>query len=223
MQGGIIHASLNAGGSQADKDNSTNALYGKHTMAKGKNVLTTGDVARICNVAPRTVSKWFDSGQLKGYRIPGSKDRRIPLNELIRFMKAHDMPTDGLPLGKTRVLIVDSTGQPSKELVQALTDRGEYEVQVARSGFETGATLQRFRPQVVLMNLLTNGIDAHGICQSIRGIEDFAATKIIAMANHLSGQEAATLLQKGFDGYISDPADPAETLRRIEEAISVTC
>ena len=51
-------------------------------MAKGKNVLTTGDVAKICNVAPRTVSKWFDSGQLKGYRIPGSKDRRIPLQRV---------------------------------------------------------------------------------------------------------------------------------------------
>ncbi|HUU19441.1 MAG TPA: hypothetical protein VMW72_19990 [Sedimentisphaerales bacterium] len=36
-------------------------------MAKGKNVLMTGDVAKICNVAPRTVSKWFDNGQLKGY------------------------------------------------------------------------------------------------------------------------------------------------------------
>ncbi|MHC4487461.1 MAG: helix-turn-helix domain-containing protein, partial [Planctomycetota bacterium] len=77
-------------------------------MSKGKNVLTTGDVAKICNVAPRTVSKWFDSGRLKGYRIPGSKDRRIPVNELIRFMKMHNMPTTELSVGKMRVLIVDS-------------------------------------------------------------------------------------------------------------------
>src|SRR6478736_2719268 len=56
------------------------------TTAKVKDVLTTGEVAKICNVAPRTVSKWFDSGALHGYRIPGSKDRRIPLNQLIRFM-----------------------------------------------------------------------------------------------------------------------------------------
>jgi len=35
-------------------------------------VFTTGQVAKICKVAPRTVSKWFDSGRLKGYRIPGS-------------------------------------------------------------------------------------------------------------------------------------------------------
>src|SRR5678809_522606 len=74
---------------------------------KIKDVLTTGEVAKICNVAPRTVSKWFDSGALHGYRIPGSKDRRIPLNQLIRFMKQHGMPLNGLMTGATRVLIVD--------------------------------------------------------------------------------------------------------------------
>ena len=30
-----------------------------------KDVLTTGEVAKICNVAARTVSKWFDSGQIE--------------------------------------------------------------------------------------------------------------------------------------------------------------
>src|SRR3954466_1078175 len=74
---------------------------------KIKDVLTTGEVAKICSVAPRTVSKWFDSGALHGYRIPGSKDRRIPLNQLIRFMKQHGMPLNGLMSGGTRVMIVD--------------------------------------------------------------------------------------------------------------------
>jgi two-component system, OmpR family, response regulator RpaA len=61
-------------------------------MAKGKNVFTTGEVAKICNVASRTVTKWFDSGLIKGYRIPGSRDRRIPITELRKFMKEYGMP-----------------------------------------------------------------------------------------------------------------------------------
>ena len=60
-------------------------------MTKRKDILTTGQVAQIRKVAPRTVTKWFDSGQLKGYRIPGSRDRRIPQAELVRFMKAHNI------------------------------------------------------------------------------------------------------------------------------------
>lgn len=190
-------------------------------MAKGRNVLTTGDVAKICNVAPRTVSKWFDSGQLKGYRIPGSKDRRIPLNELIRFMKANNMPTEALAAGKIRVLVLDSDEQSGIGLQEVLKGRGGYDVLVARNGFEAGAAAQRFSPHVVLINLLTNGIDAHSICSSMRTSEDLATIKIVALANELGSQEAAALLQKGFDGYVSNPTDAGEIIRKIEEATAI--
>lgn len=190
-------------------------------MAKGKNVLTTGDVAKICNVAPRTVSKWFDSGQLKGYRIPGSKDRRIPLNELVRFMKAHNMPTEAIAAGRLRVLVIDSVEHAQTDLVESLTARGNYEVEAAYTSFETGAAIQRFAPHVVLINLLANGIDANGICRSIRGSEEYGTIKIIALANHLSAQEADALMQKGFDGYVPDPSDVLEVVRKVEEATAI--
>lgn len=191
-------------------------------MAKGKNVLTTGDVARICNVAPRTVSKWFDSGQLRGYRIPGSKDRRIPMNELVRFMKANNIPTDTLSAARMRVLIVDGSADSTPGLIEDLKNRGDYEIHVARGGFETGAALQKFSPQIVLINLSTNGIDAHGLCKSIRATEEFTTIKIVALTNHLSRQEAAVLLQNGFDAHISDPAEAGEIIKRIGQATAIT-
>jgi len=52
---------------------------------------TTGEIAKICKVAPRQVSKWFDSGKLKGFRIPGSQDRRIPYDYLLRFLNENGM------------------------------------------------------------------------------------------------------------------------------------
>jgi len=57
-------------------------------------VFTTGQIAKICEVAPRTVGKWFDSGELKGFRIPYSQDRRIPGNNLETFLKKNGMPLD---------------------------------------------------------------------------------------------------------------------------------
>jgi len=190
-------------------------------MAKGKNVLTTGDVAKICNVAPRTVSKWFDTGQLKGYRIPGSKDRRIPVSELIRFMKANNMPAPTLPVGKIRVLIVNGDGGEASTLADTLRTNADYEVQIAVSNFETGAIAHKFAPHVLLVNLLAEGIDATSICKSIRSDEDLQTIKIIALANQLSDSESAALLQKGFDGSISNSDDTAEIVKKIEEATAI--
>ncbi len=190
-------------------------------MAKGKNVLTTGDVARICNVAPRTVSKWFDSGQLKGYRIPGSKDRRIPVSELARFMKVHNMPATTLPAGKIRVLIVDSDGDAASALADTLRTRPDYEVQTVRNNFETGVIAHKFAPHVLLISLLAEGIDATDICKSIRSSEDLQTIKVIALAKQLSDSESAALLQKGFDGWISNPADVANVVEEIEETTAI--
>lgn len=190
-------------------------------MAKGKNVLTTGDVAKICNVAPRTVSKWFDSGQLKGYRIPGSKDRRIPVNELIRFMKQNNMPVPALPVGRMRVVIVDSSTESASQLAEMLKQESDYEVKVVRNNFETGAVVQRFVPHVLLVNLLAKEIDAAEICRNIRADDELQTIRIIALANHLTSGEATALLQKGFDGYVSKPNDVSEVVRKIEEATAI--
>ncbi len=190
-------------------------------MAKGKDVLTTGDVAKICHVAPRTVSKWFDNGQLKGYRIPGSKDRRIPVSELIRFMKVHNMPTAELSVGTIRILIADSNARTGSALADVLKDRAGYEVRTARSSFETGAALQKFAPHVLLISLLSEEIDAGSVCQGIRANEDLRTIKIVAIANRLNDSESQALIQKGFDGYLPLSADAAEVVRKIEEVIAI--
>ena len=196
-------------------------VMGIKKMAKGKNVLTTGDVAKICHVAPRTVSKWFDNGQLKGYRIPGSKDRRIPLSELIRFMKVHNMPTSGLAVGKIRVLIADSNDKTATVLAEALQNKADYEVQTVHSNFETGAVVHKFAPHVLLISLLAEGIDATDVCKGIRTNEESQTVKIVAIANRLSDSEAMALLHKGFDGYVCYSDDASEVVKKIEEVTAI--
>lgn len=57
-----------------------------------KPILTTGQIAKLCQVAPRTVARWFDTGLLPGYRIPGSLCRRVQRQDLVRFLRDHKMP-----------------------------------------------------------------------------------------------------------------------------------
>jgi excisionase family DNA binding protein len=190
-------------------------------MAKGKNVLTTGDVAKICHVAPRTVSKWFDNGQLKGYRIPGSKDRRIPMSELLRFMKVHNMPTAGLSVGKIRVLIADSNKEAAKAMAETLQNKADYEVQTVHSNFETGAIVQKFAPHVLLVSLMAEGIDATDVCRGIHANEESETVKVVAIAHKLSDPEAAALLHKGFDGYVSYSDDITNVVKKIEEVTAI--
>lgn len=191
-------------------------------MPPEKDVLTTGEVARVCNVAPRTVSKWFDSGQLKGYRIPGSKDRRIPLNNLIQFMRAHGIPLDGVMSGKTRVLVVDDEKEITEALRKLLTEQAGYEVREAPSGFEAGVECERFKPHVMLLDLhLGAEGDARHVAEMIRHNEDFAMTRIIAMSGKLTDGQAMALRQQGFDFFLKKPFQVRQVIEAIEKVHSL--
>ncbi|MBE0537998.1 MAG: helix-turn-helix domain-containing protein [Phycisphaerae bacterium] len=190
-------------------------------MHKRKDVLTTGQVAQICNVAPRTVTKWFDSGQLKGYRIPGSRDRRIPTSELIRFMKAHDIPTDTLEVGKIRVLIIDSDWQGAEDIGAALEAKGTYEVRTAQSSFDAGLVAQKLLPHVILINLMAPDIDAKKVCQYVRSTEDLAQTKVVAVAANLRDTEAEALHDQGFDAVITQPENNAQVIKAIQDVTAI--
>ncbi len=65
-------------------------------MARTKNVLTIGEVSRICCVSTKTAQRWFDSGILSGYYLPYSRMRRVPINELICFMRQNNIPLEFL-------------------------------------------------------------------------------------------------------------------------------
>ena len=107
-------------------------------------VFTTGQVAKICKVAPRTVSKWFDSGRLKGYRIPGSQDRRIPREYLIKFLKEHGMPLGDLEdEAMAKVLIVAQDQVLIENLKRELPPEKAFKVGTAASGFEAGIQAEK--------------------------------------------------------------------------------
>ncbi|HOB75184.1 MAG TPA: response regulator [Phycisphaerae bacterium] len=188
-------------------------------MEKYGDILTTGEVAKICKVAPRTVSKWFDTGQLRGYRIPGSKDRRIPRQQLVRFMKAHGMPLDEIETGQTRILIADPETELTGLIQQALMAGGQYEVRTTESAFEAGAITETFQPHVLLVDLDLPGIDGRTLARFFAGRAELKGTQIIGMSAALTDPDRQALLQQGFHYLIAKPFHIRELADLIQRAL----
>ena len=183
-----------------------------------KEVLTTGEVARICGVAPRTVSKWFDSGKLRGFKIPGSRDRRIPRESLIRFMKAHGIPLRGLDGAVTRVLLVDRDWESAEALRVALESRFDYQVQVATGVFEAGMLARQARPHVILLDTGLPGLKAKEMRTALRSDPELVATRVVAVEDRLDEERVRQRLAEGFDGCLARPYNLAQAVRVIQEA-----
>jgi len=181
----------------------------------GKSVLTTGEVARVCHVAPRTVSKWFDSGRLRGYRIPGSRDRRIPVAHLVAFMRAHGIPLDGLDGGVCRVLVLDPN--PPRAVLRALNESERYTVRTATNEFEAGVLAQQLRPHAIVVDVGA-GDAAREVLKTVRASADIAGAKVIATGARLKDNVIERLTQSGCDAYLAKPYGLRDLAGRIDEA-----
>jgi excisionase family DNA binding protein len=188
-------------------------------MARQKQVYTTGEIAKICNVAPRTVSKWFDSGKLRGYRIPGSRDRRVPVDQLISFMRAHNMPLDGLESGVARVLIVDRDNDLRSLLSQTLQQDAGYEVREASNLFEAGVQTATFRPTILLIDLDLPGFSSREVLRTLRDATGLTGMKVIVASGPLPANDRETLLDYGVVGCLTKPFEVSQVVRMIEEAV----
>ena len=185
-----------------------------------KKVFTTGQVAKICKVAPRTVSKWFDSGRLRGYRIPGSQDRRIPREHLIRFLKEHGMPLGELEEeGWHKILVIGAEKLFIDRLQELLPEDEDYKYSIANSGFEASIQAESFHPDTIIIDLAMGRSEALQIAQNLRRNPHYEQTLMVALA---SEDEAApeTLVNYGFSESFKKPFDVALLGERIRTLVA---
>ncbi len=173
-----------------------------------KEVYTTGEVARICNVTIRTVIKWFESGVLKGFKIPNSRERRIPRENLIEFLKENGFPLNKIDTSnRRRILIADDEEGILYVLERFLNDVGIFDVETASSGYEAGVKTISFRPHVLILDHLLGDTTGRDISKSLRANPDFKDMKIIVMSGYLTDEEVDEMLSNGVQEFIRKPFD----------------
>jgi len=189
--------------------------------ANMKSVYTTGEVADICKVSQQTVIRCFDSGRLKGFRVPGSKFRRIPRASLLEFMKSNNIPLDNLETGKKRVMVVDDDEAILEMMTDLLERDGRFEVKVARGGYEAGMLTQEFQPDVIVLDYKLPDINGNEVCRTIRSHPSLSETKIIMISGVADPDEVEMLREAGIDDFLRKPFQIDELIARILQLIQV--
>jgi len=186
-----------------------------------KTVFTTGEAAKICKVSQQTIIRCFDNGTLKGFRVPGSKFRRIPRDQLFAFMRDNGIPTDALESGKRKVLIVDD----DEELVELLSDvfekDGRFEVKTANNGFDAGMQVREFRPDLVVLDVMLPDINGKEVCQRIRSDETLEAVKIICISGMVEQDKVAELRLAGANDFMHKPFNVDRLLDRACDLLDI--
>src|ERR1700689_397684 len=186
-----------------------------------KALFTPGEAADICKVSQQTIIRCFDSGRLRGFRVPGSRFRRIPRDALIQFMKDNGIPPSSLDSGKQKILVVDDDPEIVELFVDVLARDGRFEVRTAGTGYDAGIATQEFLPHLIILEYMPPDINGNVVCQTIRKNPNFEHIKIIIVSGVVNQDEINDLLKSGADEFVKKPFNIEKLIERIGELLSV--
>ncbi len=186
-----------------------------------KDLFTTGEAAEVCRISQQTIIRCFDSGRLEGFRVPGSRFRRIPRRSLIKFMRDNHIPLDQLESGKKKVLIVDDDPEIVELIAEVLSRDGRFEIKTASSGYEAGISTQQFKPDLILLDYMLPDVNGNVVCQTIRKNPEFESIKIIIVSGVVKQEEIDLLLKSGAEGFIKKPFNVDELTDKVSVALQI--
>jgi len=181
-------------------------------------MLTTGDVARYCQVSSVTVFRWIKSGKLKAYTTPGGHFR-IRQSDLRDFLISNGMPIEPALFkdsSRKRVLVVDDKPDVLMVISRALTEGpDEYEVETAQDGFEAGLKLADFQPDLLILDLMMPRVNGFEVCELIRSTPNYQHIKILIVTGYASKDNIARALEAGADDYLEKPLNLHELQQKV--------
>jgi excisionase family DNA binding protein len=186
-----------------------------------KTVFTTGEAAKICKVSQQTIIRCFDSGQLKGFRVPGSRFRRIPRDQLYAFMRDNGIPTDALDSGKRKILVVDDDEDLVELIVDQLERDGRFEVRSVNNGFGAGMQIKEFRPDLVVLDVMLPDINGIEVCRLVRSDKTMDDVRIICISGMVEEDKIQQLRDAGANDFLKKPFDVEVLLDRICQLLDV--
>ena len=181
-----------------------------------KTVFTTGEAAKICKVSQQTIIRCFDNGQLKGFRVPGSRFRRIPREALYKFMRDNGIPTDALESGKRKVLLVDDDAELVEVMNKFLEEDGRFEVRIASNGFDAGMMVKEYRPDIIVQDVMLPDINGKEVCHRVRADSTLEDVRILCISGMIEEDKIQELRLAGADKFLHKPFD-------VEELIDEMC
>ena len=118
-----------------------------------------------------------------------------------------------------QILIVDD--EPNIVVpLEFLMEQNGYDVVVAHSGEEALESIAKYKPDLILLDIMLPGIDGFEVCQIVRLKPEWQKTKIIFLTAKGRDVDIAQGMVLGADAYITKPFSNAEIVGKVRKLLN---
>ena len=119
---------------------------------------------------------------------------------------------------KCKILVVDDDNDILTLLSRTLGNH-DFIVETASNSEEAIKEMSRFKPDLVILDIIMPGIDGHKLCEQIRSYSTFDTTPIIFHSGLDSDFEIIKGFALGCDAYMVKSADITPLVEKVKEMI----
>lgn len=121
-------------------------------------------------------------------------------------------------MSNKKILVVDDDRNIC-ELLKFHLDKEQYELHFATDGNEATKAFISLKPDLMLLDIMLNGVDGWQVCREIRKVSD---VPIIMITSKTDTFDKVLGLELGADDYIVKPFDIKEVIARIKAILRRT-
>ncbi len=97
----------------------------------------------------------------------------------------------------------------------------DYQLHYAADGSNAIASLDTFKPDIILLDVMMPGIDGIEVCGRIKAMPQWRSVPIITVTALNSKEDLANCLRSGADDFISKPINGAELRARVNSMLRI--
>jgi len=106
-----------------------------------------------------------------------------------------------------RILVVDDHQDSTDSLALFLRLRG-HEVHTAHDGPSALEEIERYRPDVVFLDLGLPGMSGYDVARRVRAMDDLGPLRLVALTGYGTDGDRQKTRDAGFDVHLAKPVDP---------------
>ncbi len=167
---------------------------------KPEKYYTVPEAAEKFGVNRRTMSRWVASGKVKSIVTPGGHHRipREAIDDLLELGEGRTVSA----VKKKSVLIVDDEALVLGMLEEELESEGVH-VETATDGFKAGLKALFMKPDLIILDLMMEGIDGFEMCRTIKAHSGLKGCDVVILSGFDTPENRERAAREGALGFIS--------------------
>jgi CheY-like chemotaxis protein len=135
-------------------------------------------------------------------------------NALVRNLGNHQT-------AEKKILIVDDDPH-LLDMLNEMLSAHKYETEMASSGFEAGIKVGKFKPGLIILDLIMPEMSGFEVCRQIKEDPDTSHIKILAVTGYDTEENRNRIMEAGADGYMAKPLKMDILIRYVEDLLSAS-